>query len=264
MNYTYFFLSLNRTRIKSQTCTKKAAGKKGRLHQEHKGGKCMGIGCRIITDFKRPDKSLIERFRGLQVADLDDNMARTQAVRHKIISFSGKPLLGTAFTVKLPHGDNLMFRAAIRYVKPGDVIIIDAGGFEDRAVMGEVTTKYAMAMGAAGIVCDGALRDSEVLSTLDFPIFARFASPNGPFFNGPGEVNVPIVCGGQLVTPGDIVVGDRDGIIFINPEYAEEVLRSTIAASEKEDAMIRELESTGTLRQQFVWDRLKEIGCTII
>lgn len=125
-------------------------------------------------------------------------------------------------------------------------------------------TSYAMAMGAAGIVCDGALRDSEVLSSLDFPIFARCASPNGPFFNGPGEVNVPIVCGGQLVTPGDIVVGDRDGIIFINPEYAEEVLRSTIAASEKEDAMIRELESTGTLRQQFVWDRLKEIGCTII
>ena len=79
----------------------------------------MGIGCRIITDFDRPDKTLVERFRGLQVADLDDNMARTQAVRHKIVSFSAKPLLGTAFTVKLPHGDNLLFRAAIRYIKPG-------------------------------------------------------------------------------------------------------------------------------------------------
>ena len=223
----------------------------------------MSIGCRIITNFQRPDRELVEKFRGLQVADLDDNMSRTQAVRHKIVPFSRKPLLGTAFTVKLPHGDNLVFRAAIKYVKPGDVIVIDAGGFEDRAVIGEVTTRYAMAKGVAGIVCDGALRDSEELSQLDFPIFARCASPNGPFFNGPGEVNVPIVCGGQLVHPGDIVVGDRDGIVFISPEYAEEVYESTIKAKVKEAAQLKELAETGDLSQEFVWERLKEIGCSI-
>ena len=221
----------------------------------------MAIGCQIITDFKRPDPDLVSLFKGLQVADLDDNMSRTQAVRHKITAFTDKPLVGTAFTVKLPHGDNLMFRAAIKYVKPGDVIVIDAGGFEDRAVIGEVTVKYAMKMGAAGIICDGALRDSMILSGLDFPIFARCVSPNGPFFNGPGEVNVPIVCGGQLVNPGDIVVGDSDGIVFIKPEYAEEVYRNTIRTKEHEEALLKELDETGDLSQQFVWNRLKEIGC---
>ena len=224
----------------------------------------MAIGCQIIRDFKRPDKDLVNMFEGLQVADLDDNMSKTQAVRHKITSFTGKSVVGTAFTVKLPHGDNLMFRAALEFVKPGDVIVIDAGGFEDRAVIGEVFTKYAMKMGVAGIICDGALRDSMILSELDFPIFARCVSPNGPFFNGPGEVNVPIVCGGQLVNPGDIVVGDQDGIVFIRPEYAREVYENTISAKKKEEVMLKELEETGSMTQTMVWNRLKEIGCTIV
>ncbi len=226
--------------------------------------KYMSIGCQIITDFKRPDRSLVDLFEGLQVADLDDNMSRTQAVFHKISSFTGKTVVGTAFTIKLPHGDNLMFRAALKYVKPGDVIVIDAGGFEDRAVIGEVTTKYAMKAGAAGIICDGALRDSMVLSELDFPVFAKGVSPNGPFFNGPGEVNVPIVCGGQLVNPGDIVVGDQDGIVFIKPEYAKEVYENTIKTKQKEEMLLKELEETGSMTQNFVWERLEQIGCTIV
>ena len=225
----------------------------------------MALGCRIITDFKRPDPKLIESFSGMAVADLDDSMSKISAVRHKINSFNYQPILGTAFTVKLPHGDNLVFRAAIKFAKPGDVIVIDAGGFEDRAVIGEVTARLCKARGVRGIICDGAIRDSLILAEMeDFSVFARAVSPNGPYFNGPGEVNVPIVCGGQIVHPGDIVVGDSDGIVFIDPATAEDVLIATKAAHEKEEKLLKQIEETGTCDQEWVYAKLAKMNCEYV
>ena len=225
----------------------------------------MALGCRIITDFPRPSQDLIREFEGMAVADLDDSMSKISAVRHKILAFNDQPVVGTAFTIKLPHGDNLMFRAAIQYAKPGDVIVIDAGGFEDRAVIGEVTVRMCVARGVRGIICDGAIRDSAVLSELpNFSVFARAVSPNGPYFNGPGEVNVPIVCGGQIVNPGDIVVGDSDGIVFIDPADAAHILDATRAARAKEEIMLKQIEETGTCDQSWIDTKLQKLGCEII
>lgn len=159
----------------------------------------MAIGCKIIRDFKRPAPELIARFEGMPVANIDDNMGRIAAVDAGIepIGYKGQ-LLGPAFTIKVPQGDNLMFHAAMDLAKPGDVIVIDAGGFVDRAIFGELMATYCKARGIKGIVCDGAIRDREGLANMEgFHVYARAAIPNGPYKNGPGEINVPVVIGGK-------------------------------------------------------------------
>lgn len=164
----------------------------------------MNIGCRIIKDFERPPKELVRRFYDLAVSDLDDTMSKFGAVDHRIQPMRkyNRSMVGTAFTIRLPHGDNLMFRAAIQYIKRGDVVVIDAGGFEDRAVAGEVTAKYCRARGAKGLIIDGATRDSAVLSEMEnFPVFVRAISPNGPYFNGRAKSMYRLSSADRLSAP---------------------------------------------------------------
>ena len=195
----------------------------------------MSVGCKIIKDFKRPDPALVERFRDMPVANIDDNMNRTAAAEAGIEPIGHGFLLGTAFTVKVAQGDNHMFHAAMDLAKPGDVIVIDAGGFTDRAIFGELMANYCKVRGVRGIVCDGAIRDRDGLAAMeDFPVYARSATPNGPYKNGPGEINVPVVIGGRVVRPGDIVVGDGDGVLFIDPAEASALADATEAVQKKE------------------------------
>lgn len=223
----------------------------------------MSIGCRIIKDFKRPDPALVERFRNMPVANIDDNMSRIAAVSTDIEPVGKGQLLGTAFTIRVPQGDNLMFHAAMDMAKPGDVIMIDAGGFTDRAIFGELMATYCKIRGIRGIVCDGAIRDRDGLSEMeDFPVYARSATPNGPYKNGPGEINVPVVIGGKIVNPGDIIVGDDDGVIIIPPEIAEEVANATLAVEKKEADIMKHILEDGTYIRPWVDAKLKEIGCT--
>ena len=178
----------------------------------------------FVTDFPRPDKSLVERFRDLPVANVDDAMDRLQAVAYDICRVGKGKLVGTAFPVKVPHGDNLMLHAAMDLAKPGDVIVIDAGGLCDRAIFGELMATYCKMRGIAGMVCDGAIRDRDELAEMeDFPVFAKAANPNGPYKNGPGELGTPVCIGGRIVRPGDIVIGDGDGVLFLDPAIAEQV-----------------------------------------
>lgn len=113
------------------------------------------VGCVIIEDFKRPDKALVEKFRNVAVANLDDCMNRISAVHEDIRPVNKGKLLGPAFTVKVPSGDNLMFHAAMDLAKPGDVIVIDAGGDTRRSIFGELMVTYCRKRGIAGIVVDG-------------------------------------------------------------------------------------------------------------
>ena len=161
--------------------------------------------------------------------------------------------------------DNLMFHAAMDLAHPGDVIVIDAGAFENRAIFGELMATYCKSRGIRGIVCDGAIRDSSALSQMeDFPVYARAVTPNGPYKNGPGEINVPVVIGGKLVYPGDIVVGDEDGVLFIHPEQAQELAAATRAVEEKEAGIMRHILEDGTYNRPWVAEKLAEIGCTYL
>lgn len=225
----------------------------------------MSIGCKIVKNFERPAMELIELFRGMQVANIDDCMGRIAAVDAAIEPLGKGQLLGTAFTIRVPQGDNLMFHAAMDMAKPGDVFVIDAGGMSNRAIFGELMATYCKRRGIKGIVCDGAVRDSSALANMeDFQVYARAVSPNGPYKNGPGEINVPVVIGGKSVNPGDIVVGDEDGIIFVSPEDAIKLAEATRAIEYKEALIIKKIISEGTYIRPWVDEKLKEIGCEII
>ena len=203
----------------------------------------MSVGCKIINDFQRPAPELVALFKDMPVANIDDNMNRVAAVDAAIepVGYKGQ-LLGTAFTVRVPQGDNLMFHAAMDLAKPGDVIVIDAGGFTDRSIFGELMATYCKSRGIKGIVCDGAIRDRGGLAAMeDFHVYAKGATPNGPYKNGPGEINVPVVIGGKLVYPGDSVVGDDDCVLFILPQEAEALAKATEAVEKKEAGIMRHI-----------------------
>jgi len=225
----------------------------------------MSIGCKIVQDITRADSALVERFRGVPVANIDDCMNRIAAVDSAIEPVGKGQLLGTAFTVRVPQGDNLMFHAAMDLAKPGDVIVIDAGGFEDRAIFGELMATYCRSRGVRGIACDGAIRDRGALSVMEnFPVYARAATPNGPYKNGPGEINVPVVIGGKLVNPGDIIVGDEDGVLIIPPELAPQLADAAEGVEKKESKIMEHILQDGTYDRPWVQEKLKEIGCETV
>ena len=222
----------------------------------------MRYGCRIITNFERPAKEQVERFRGKQAANIDDCMQRIAAIDSAIEPVGKGPLLGTAFTVRVPQGDNLMFHKAMDLAEPGDVIVIDAGGFTDRAIFGELMSTYCRSRGIRGIVCDGAIRDRGALSEMEnFPVYARAATPNGPYKNGPGEIGLPVVIGGKVVNPGDIIVGDEDGVVIIPRQICDEIEDATEKVEEKEAGIMEHILKDGTYLRPWVDEKLAEIGC---
>lgn len=176
------------------------------------------IGFREFPRGDWPEQELVERFRGIPVANIADNMGRIYCVDAAIKPMNRAKLLGRAFTVKAPMGDNLMFHRALDLAQPGDVLVIDGAGGMERSLCGEIMMRYAMSRGLGGFLIDGCIRDLEEARELDFPIFARGVTPQGPYKYGPGEINVPVSIGGIAVLPGDIVVGDEDGVVVIRPE----------------------------------------------
>lgn len=166
--------------------------------------------------------SLVRLFEGLPASIISDCLSRLPgtcnlAPRHR----AGLALLGTALTVRVRSGDNLMIHKALQLAQPGDVLVIDGGGVVDRALIGDIMKNVAKMRGVAGAVVDGAIRDSATFRDDNFPCYARGVSHRGPYKDGPGEINVAVSIDGNVVNPGDIVVGDDDGVLFIAPAYAE-------------------------------------------
>jgi len=222
----------------------------------------MAIGCKINLNYERPAKELVEAFKEFPVANIDDCMNRTAAIHSSIRPLNKTPLAGVAFTVRVPEGDNLFFHKALDLAQPGDVVMIDAGGGETRAIFGEIMAEYCRLRGVAGIVVDGCVRDSDYLSSLtDMAIYAKGITPNGPYKNGPGEIGTVIQVGGRIVKPGDIVVGDSDGVIVIDPADAEALIAATAAVQKKEAAIMDVLHKEGTYNRPWVDEKLREIGC---
>ena len=199
----------------------------------------QNIGFRIFKDFKRPDPEVIQKFAGIPSSNIGDCLNRLYNMRSNLVPFNDKPLLGPAFTVKAPCGDNLVTQKALDLAKPGDIIVIDAEGCRDRSIFGEMMVNYAVMRGIGGFIVDGAVRDADALQRLPIPVYAISVTPQGPYKHGPGEINVPIACGGQVVCPGDILVGDMDGIVVIKPEWVDELLPEAVKKHESEEATLR-------------------------
>lgn len=197
------------------------------------------VGCRIFNEVNRPSKEIVALFKDLPSSNINDEMNRLYCMHDYMRLLNpgtSRQLLGTAFTVKVPLGDNLMFHQALDMAQPGDILVVDGGSGNNRSLCGELMMTFAQGKGLAGVVVDGCVRDWDGLETLTMPIYAKGVTPQGPWKNGPGEINVPISCGGQVIFPGDILVGDRDGIVVIRPQDAEYIARKSIKKKASEDA----------------------------
>ena len=223
----------------------------------------MPVGLRVFTKIRRPEKVLIESFEGIPTANIADNMGRITCVGTGIRPFNKIPLLGCAFTVKAPLGDNLMFHKAIDMAQPGDIIVVDGEGCMDHSLCGEIMFSYAKAKGIAGFLIDGCIRDVDSLETLGFSVYARGVQPKGPYKNGPGEINVPVSIGSQVVCPGDIIVGDGDGVVIIKPADAEYLLEKSTDQFKNEQKAFEDI-AKGTYNRDWVDKTLADKGVEII
>lgn len=221
----------------------------------------MPAGCKIKKNISRPDRKLVEAFRNIPVANIDDCMGRIASLDTGLRPINASPLLGVAFTVRCPAGDNLMFHKALDMAQPGDILVIAAGGSMSRSLCGEIMASYAKSRGIAGFIIDGCIRDRDELAAFtDFPVYARGVIANGPYKNGPGEINFPVAVGNQVICPGDILVGDGDSILVIRPEEAEELARQAAALHVKEEGQLTAIRSGEGFPRPFVDQILEQIG----
>lgn len=185
------------------------------------------LGFSLRTEIDRLDKEIYLKLKEFSTPVLSDAMNRFRAMVPQIKPVGDHcDLIGPAITVRVRPGDNLMVHKAIDIAQPGDVIVIDTGDCSTNAVWGELITRAAIKKGIAGAVIDGAIRDVKEIRELGFPLFAKYVVPSGCDKEGPGEINEPINCGGVVVCPGDIIVGDENGIVVIPPYLVVEVLKN--------------------------------------
>lgn len=214
-------------------------------------------GNRINPAVEPASAALIEAFRDVVTPHISDNLGRHIGARGLTrLNKTGK-LVGTALTVKTRPGDNLLIYKAMQQLQPGHVLVIDAEGDVNNAVIGELVKLYADMRGCVGYVVDGAIRD--VVAFEHTPLYARAVIHCGPRKDGPGEVNVPVSIGGMIVNPGDIIVGDEDGVVAVPREQAEEVLRLAALHAEHEQRVMAEI-ATGEFRQSWMESALKARG----
>ena len=201
----------------------------------------------------------LRKFAKFAVANISDVMSRTSGTVDLRPIHKGGRILGRAFTVKTAPGDNLMVHKAIDMAAPGDVIVVDAGGLQRNAIIGEIMSSHAAKRKIAGFVIDGPIRDSETISKGKFAVFARAISHRGPYKEGPGEINVPVTVDGLVVHPGDIIVGDFDGLLAIRPADAEAIAKLVAAVETKEKGILASI-AAGTIDRSWVDVALRAKG----
>ena len=219
----------------------------------------MSVGNRVFLKRNLPDSSIVEAFKQLPAANVADTMGRSCALSSEIRLISSPDLpirAGAALTVKARPGDNLMLHKALDMAGEGDVIVVSNDGDRTHSLMGEIMAVYAQhTRKIAGIVLDGPIRDIEELSRMHMFLYATGSTPGGPYKEGPGEVNVPVSIGNIAVMPGDIVLGDRDGVIVIPRKDAAVILEEAKKYAALDAGKV-EAAKNGTSKRQWVEDTL--------
>lgn len=220
----------------------------------------MTIGFRIRPVTERASPEHCARAARLPAANIGDVMNRMQTMRTGFQAYGGKrQVAGPAFTLRSRSGDNLMLHHAIDIARPGDIIVADGGGELAIAMTGELMMGHAAKRGVTAVIIDGAIRDKAELAKLDIGVWARGVTPSGPYKDGPGEIGVPISCGGQVVMPGDLIMADEDGVVVIPRAEAEAVLAAAEAHNAKELKMVEAI-AAGTQDRAWVLASLKAKG----
>jgi regulator of RNase E activity RraA len=224
-----------------------------------------GPGFRISLDAELPDPAIVTGFGAFETPAISDLMNRLYTMVPDIrpLTDPGLRILGPACTVRVYPGDNLMVHKSLDVARPGDVIVVAAGGSPMNAALGDLISTKARHRGVAGFVVDGFIRDLPAIRALgDFPVFARGVTPIGPLHRGPGEINFPIAAGGVVVNPGDIVVGDLNGVVVVPRDIADELLGRLIDQTAAEADYVAAV-ARGDFSNAWV-DRLLEAGGVLV
>ncbi|MCX7932291.1 MAG: RraA family protein [Rhodovarius sp.] len=227
----------------------------------------MPIGFAVHPRRRAVTAEIVAAFRGIPVANVSDCMGRLPAAGahirplHRFGEGGAGLLAGPALTVKTRPGDNLMIHKAIQLAAPGDVIVVDGGGELSHALIGELMATSMLQAGVAGVVIHGAVRDLGWIAARHFPVYAAGVTHRGPYKDGPGEINCPIAIGGMVIEPGDLILGDEDGVLAVPFAQCEEVLA---AARAKQAAEERQMAAILAGRHDASWvdEALRARGCT--
>lgn len=193
----------------------------------------------VVYNVKRPSEELLNKVNGIWAGTLADVMGRHGAMDHTIRPlYEGIELYGCALTVLCYPGDNIMVHKALQLAKPGDILVIDCGGSVDQSIIGYNITLQARRRGVKGMVTDGCIRDIRDIKRDKFPVFCYGVTPRSPQKNTAGSVNVSVEVGGVVVNPGDIVVGNDDGVAVVPLSIAEEIIEKARARMEMEHQQI--------------------------
>jgi len=214
----------------------------------------------ILQPARRVSPETVEKYREIPTAVIGDCMGRLFAagLRIRPMHAGGTVLVGPAYTVHTRPGDNLFIHKAIDSALPGDVIVVDAAGDCTNSLMGEMMLTHSETRGLAGVVLDGAIRDSGHVGNHPFPVFAAGVTQRGPYQTGPGELNVPVSVGGLVVMPGDLIVGDEDGVICVPFDLTETIYEEAAKRLAGETAQ-RDRVRNGTVDRKWIDDRLATI-----
>lgn len=224
----------------------------------------MNNGFRVYPNGPRPSQHLIRLAAEVPVANISDCMSRMSSAGAALRPLhGGRRLTGGAVTVRTRPGDNLLVHKALDMAASGDVIVVDAGGDLSNAIIGEIMVRYALSRHIAGFVIDGAVRDSEAIVAMGMPVYAAGITHRGPYKDGPGELNVPVAVGGMTVFPGDLVVGDGDGVVALPLGEAEAILAAATLKQQSEASDFEQIER-GTWARNWVDQTLASRGCEIL
>jgi regulator of RNase E activity RraA len=205
--------------------------------------------CRIHPARPAVTPDLVARLAALPTSIISDSQERSGGAPGIVPVFpsaAGTSIGGPALTVRTRPGDNMVVHQALRMLEPGQVLVVDAGGADDRAIMGEIMIRFAKAQGAAGVIVDGAVRDRDGLAEQGLPVFARSVCHLGPYKSGPGEIRGTVRLGHTTVADGDVIVGDADGVVVVAAARAAEIADLAEARARSEDDLLAQA-SAGTL-----------------
>lgn len=219
------------------------------------------IGFRILQRQRTVSPETVARFRDLPVANVSDVMNRMTAGGARLRPLHrGGAMAGAALTVKTRPGDNLMIHKALDLAAPGDVVVVDGGGDLSNSLIGELMISHAKVRGVAGLVLWGAVRDLAWIRAQELPIFAAGVSHRGPYKDGPGEINVPIAIEGMVIEPGDLLLGDDDGVLCVPYAQTEAVFEAAAAKHRQEEKKMRAI-LAGEDDRRWIDAVLQRLGC---